>query len=75
MHSGFDKAWRNNGLDRRIMTKIKQLFTDGLVDLETCHLTITGISLAPRDLMEVHRTSLSLDLQPSRRLSIGDTSC
>ena len=75
MHSGFDKAWRNNGLDRRIMTKIKQLFTDGQVDLETCHLTITGMSLAPHDSMGIHRTSLSLDLQPSRRLSDGDASC
>ena len=42
VHSGFYKAWRNNGLDQKVIGKIKQLLTDGSVDTETCQLTLTG---------------------------------
>ena len=42
MHSGFDKAWRTNGLDERILVKIKELMTSGAVDRDRCLVTITG---------------------------------
>lgn len=42
VHSGFDKAWRNNGFNQRVMIKIEDLFNTGEVDRETCRILVTG---------------------------------
>ncbi len=44
MHSGFDKAWRNNGLNRRVLARVEKLFKEGEVDKLKCRILVTGES-------------------------------
>lgn len=43
MHSGFDKAWRNNGLNRRVLDRVQKIFQDGEVDKLKCRILVTGM--------------------------------
>jgi len=48
VHSGFDKAWRNNGFDRKIMKRIEDIFKTKEVDKHTVRFLITGTPPPPR---------------------------
>lgn len=47
IHSGFSKAWRNNGLNDTIFNKLKELFTSGQVDRLNYRVYVTGLTLLP----------------------------
>ena len=52
VHSGFDKAWRNNGFNRRIMKRLEEIYKAKEVDKHTVQFLVTGGS--PPSLCAAH---------------------
>lgn len=52
VHSGFDKAWRNNGLNRRVLDRLKQIFKDNEVDKDKVKILVTGVPLGSKPLSD-----------------------
>lgn len=42
IHSGFDRAWRNNGLNERVINKLKELFVTNQIDRDNYRFYISG---------------------------------
>ena len=47
IHSGFDQAWRNNGLNKRVLDKMEELFDTDEVDRTNYQIYVTGIGFHP----------------------------
>ena len=52
VHSGFDKAWRNNGLNRRVMARVEKLFKDKEVDGQKVSILVTGAACLAHQTMK-----------------------
>ena len=42
IHSGFDQAWRNNGLNKRVLDKMEELSDTDEVDRTNYQIYVTG---------------------------------
>ena len=62
VHSGFDKAWRNNGLNRRVLCRLKRIFDEGDVDKLKCRILVTGTAVFTSMLLGCHAPALLIDL-------------
>ena len=59
IHTGFDKAWRNNKLNEKVLAKIEELFNTEQIDKDDVEFVVTGDNhtapeLTPNSLYEMH---------------------
>ena len=58
IHTGFDKAWRNNGLNEKVLDKIRELFLTKQIDKDEVEFVVTGKLRSVADFISVSQDGL-----------------